>query len=232
MSYSNNDGFLRHFFSAGMLCWAACSLAGCGAATGTPAAAVPESVSAEPTTSAAVKDSAVNDSVDTDSAKSDSAAKAGLGSAEQETETSTDEARNNRATSVAASSGEITEITFDDLKCNMQEDVVFRPWMLTDRARELDGRRIRVVGFMLPYDKQDGIVDFVLLRNSECKFGPGGKADHLIQVSLQGGVTASYKGDRPMEVVGTLKINPFLGADGNTWCIYDVAGESVKWKRR
>ena len=127
----------------------------------------------------------------------------------------------------------VVDISFDDLNCNLQVDVVFRPFMLTERARELDGRRVRVAGVMLPHTQTRGIAEFVLLRNAECKFGPGGQADHLIQVKLKDGVTTDYRGDRPLEVVGRLKINPFNGPGGITYCIYDLENsESVTWKRR
>lgn len=126
---------------------------------------------------------------------------------------------------------ELLEISFDDLKLPIQPDIVFRPFMLTDRVKEMDGRRVHVSGYMLPDDRRKGIKQFVLLRNKECKFGPGGQADHLINVTLNDNVTAAFT-DRAIVVKGVLTINPFNGTDGNTWSIYDLAGESVKSRRR
>ena len=218
----------KYFVTARSFCYAstllitACLLAGCGAAT--PAASNPQSASTETASTSSDEEKAANEA-----AANNGSSLAG----EQSESTAVVEAiEKTEPPPVVTKTGKVTEITFDDLKCNMQEDIVFRPWMLTDRAKELDGSRIRLTGFMMPFDKQKGIENFVLLRNSECKFGAGGKADHLLQVFLQPGVTVSYKGDQPLEVVGTLKINPFQGPDGNTWCIYDLAGESATWKRR
>ena len=60
----------------------------------------------------------------------------------------------------------------------MQPDIVYRPWMLTDRAKELDGRTVRVSGYMWGgSDRFAGLKEFILLRNTECKFGPGGQFD-------------------------------------------------------
>jgi hypothetical protein len=122
--------------------------------------------------------------------------------------------------------GVVHSISFDDLNCGMQADVVFRPWMLTDRVKELDGQRVSIAGYMHPDAKQKGITEFILLRNTECKFGPAGQADHLIQVKLKPGVTTRFS-ISPVEVVGILKFNPFTGPDGNTWSIFDMDGESV-----
>ena len=47
----------------------------------------------------------------------------------------------------------VVDISFEDIRLPIQEDMVFRPFMLTDRARELDGKRIRISGYMLPHTK-------------------------------------------------------------------------------
>ncbi len=114
----------------------------------------------------------------------------------------------------------------------MQQDIVFRPWMLSDRAKELDGKRVRLTGFMHGGVSQTKkIKEFVLLKNTECKFGPGGQADHLVQVKMHGSATADYSAS-PLQIEGVLKLNPFKGPDGNTWSIYDLEGETAKTVRK
>lgn len=121
---------------------------------------------------------------------------------------------------VAAKPGEAEKITFDDLNVGMQADVVFRPFMLTDRVKELDKKKVSISGYMYGgVSATRGIKEFVLLRNTECKFGPGGQADHLAQVYLQTGVTTNFT-PSPIKVEGTLVLQPFEGPDGNTWSIY------------
>jgi hypothetical protein len=106
----------------------------------------------------------------------------------------------------------------------MQADIVFRPWMLErGRTQELLNKRVRLSGVMLAGDRESGIRDFVLLRNKECKFGPGGQADHLVMIYFREGVTATYT-DRTVYVDGILKFKPFEGSDGNTWAIYEMDG--------
>ncbi len=121
----------------------------------------------------------------------------------------------------------LEEITFEDIQLPIQADMVLRPFMLTQRVKDLDGKKIRISGYMLPDVKTKGITQFVLLKNTQCKFGPGGQADHLLNVLMVDGATAKFRADA-ISVEGVLKINPFQGPDGNTWSIYDLAGERVE----
>ena len=128
--------------------------------------------------------------------------------------------------------GEPLEISFEDLVIGMQADVVFRPWMMTDRAKEVEGQTVRLVGYMhAGVNKDKHIKELVLLRNLECKFGPGGQADHLVMVKFKPGVEATFT-KNAVEIQGILKVNPYLGADGNTWSIYDLEGSAFKESRR
>ena len=123
--------------------------------------------------------------------------------------------------------GEAENISFDDLVIGLQADVVYRPWMMGDRPKELDGKRVRISGYMHAGAEPVKTKEFVLLRNLECKFGPGGQADHLAQVYMKPGLTTHYPGKDPIKVEGTLKIEPFTGADGNTWSLYKIVDSEV-----
>jgi len=115
--------------------------------------------------------------------------------------------------------GEAEKITFDDLNVGMQADMVFRPFLLSDRVKELDGKRVAIKGYIHPGATGKGIKEFVLLRNLQCKFGAGGQADHLAQVFMQKGSSVDYRLE-DIKIEGTLKVQPFEGPDGNTWSIY------------
>jgi hypothetical protein len=128
---------------------------------------------------------------------------------------------------------EVLDITFEDINMRMQADMVFRPFLVTDRVRELEGRRVRISGVMNAPDRLEGIKEFVLLKNTECKFGPGGMADHLVSVTLKDGETATYQGDQPISVEGVFRLKPFQGPDGFTWSVYDLEmAENVATLRR
>jgi len=119
------------------------------------------------------------------------------------------------------------KITFDDLNLGMDKDMVFRPFLVTDRVKGLDGTRVRITGFIhggASSSKQ--IHEFVLLKNTECKFGAGGQADHLAMVYLTKGETTKYRLEA-VKVEGTLKVKPYEGPDGNTWSVYDLTDAKV-----
>ena len=126
--------------------------------------------------------------------------------------------------------GDAEKITFEDIVLGMEADMVFRRFLLTDRAKELDGKRVSISGFMhgaVEAGRQRNIKEFILLRNKECKFGPGGQADHLAQVFLEPKHTTEFT-LQPVKVEGTLKIEPYEGSDGNTWSIYRLEDARVK----
>jgi hypothetical protein len=124
--------------------------------------------------------------------------------------------------------GEAEKITWDDLNIGMPADIVFRPFMLSDRVQELDGKRISILGFIhgAP-DKLTNIKELILLKNTECKYGPQGQADHLAAVYFAEGKAATYT-DKAIKVEGTLKIEPFTGTDGNTWSVFRLEDAAVK----
>jgi len=118
--------------------------------------------------------------------------------------------------------GDPIRITFDHIIIGMQADVAFRPWMLNDDVKELDGKKVSITGVM--HDGVSGgknIKWFVLLRNKECKYGPGGQADHLAEVQLKSTSPIAYTG-KTLRVEGTLRIVPKTGDDGNTLSLYTL----------
>jgi hypothetical protein len=125
--------------------------------------------------------------------------------------------------------GEAIRITFDHIILGMQKDMVFRPWMLNDDVKELDGQRVSITGVM--HDNvatlKNGNKWFVLLRNKECKYGPGGQADHLAEVELRPGNSIKYTHET-LRVEGKLKIAPKMGDDGNTISLYVLEDATVK----
>jgi hypothetical protein len=123
--------------------------------------------------------------------------------------------------------GDAEKITFEDLNLGMPADVVFRPFMLSERVNELADKRVSIVGYMHPPESQRGITKFILLKNTQCKFGPGGQADHLCDVRLGDGLTTSFT-NGPIKVEGTLRIEPFQGPDGNTWSVFRLDNAQIR----
>src|SRR5262249_21303028 len=119
------------------------------------------------------------------------------------------------------------DVTFDDVKLEMQKGDPFDRNLLTDKVKELDGKKIRVRGFILPSFQQSGIKQFVLVRdNMECCYGPGALLHDCILVEMQGSATATFT-VRPVSVEGTFSIREVKVGDKH-WAIYHLDGNQVK----
>lgn len=80
---------------------------------------------------------------------------------------------------------------------------------LPSRITSLDGKRIRLRGFMMPSFVPDGLKGFVLARDNEiCCFGRSPKIYDIIPVELREGVTTRYIEGRPFDVVGVMHVDP------------------------
>ena len=73
--------------------------------------------------------------------------------------------------------------------------------------KELDGKRVRVRGFMYPPFQDTGIRGFVLARDNQiCCFGRTPKEYDLVDTFLRKDVTTNYIQNRPFDVVGIFRI--------------------------
>ena len=96
---------------------------------------------------------------------------------------------------------------FDLLKVlNMEPVPPNAPEHMPGWLKQLDGKRIRVRGFMYP-TFQDPVEIFVLARDNQiCCFGRNPKIYDLVRVVLRKGVTSPYIQNRPFDVVGLFHI--------------------------
>uniref|UniRef100_A0A7C2K0D5 DUF3299 domain-containing protein n=1 Tax=Schlesneria paludicola TaxID=360056 RepID=A0A7C2K0D5_9PLAN len=73
--------------------------------------------------------------------------------------------------------------------------------------KDLNGKQVRIRGFMYPTFESSGIEQFVLARDNQiCCFGRDPKVYDLIAVQLAPGRTTDYIPNRPFDVVGTFRI--------------------------
>ena len=78
------------------------------------------------------------------------------------------------------------KITYDLLQPNIGERV-------PATAKELDGKRVFIKGYMYPGDRTAAIKEFTLCRdNGTCCFGGQPKLADMIEVTLQGPLTLDY----------------------------------------
>ncbi len=130
------------------------------------------------------------------------------------------------------------EITFDDLKFDIGKDEPFDPADLTEVIRSLNGRKVKLRGYILPSTlfKQVGIEQFVLVRdNQECCFGPGAALFDCVMIEMTPGNTTDFV-TRPVEVRGKFVIDTekyqYPGGPGpggaSHLAVFRIEGEQVR----
>src|SRR5215212_1719661 len=97
-------------------------------------------------------------------------------------------------------------ISFDDIKLDLKKDQPFKQELLTSAVKKLDGKVVRIRGYILPSFQQSGIKQFVLVRdNMECCFGPGAALHDCIVVEMSAGTTTDFT-VRPVTVEGKFSV--------------------------
>jgi hypothetical protein len=120
------------------------------------------------------------------------------------------------------------EISFDDIKLEMQKGDPFTRDLLPPRVTALERARVRIRGYILPSFQQSGLTQFVLVRdNQECCFGPGAALHDCVVVRMRPGTSAEFS-IRPVAVAGTFRVEELRGPDGRHLAIYALDGEEVR----
>lgn len=102
-------------------------------------------------------------------------------------------------------------VSFDDVDLlkvlNLDPVPADAPERLPKWLKALDGKRVRVRGFMFPPFQDTDIRGFVLARDNQiCCFGRTPKEYDLIDTFMRKGVTTHYIQGRPFDVVGVFHI--------------------------
>ena len=130
------------------------------------------------------------------------------------------------------------DINFDDLKFDIEKDEAFEEKQLNDRVKSLDGKKVKLRGYILPSTlfRMTNIDQFVLVRdNQECCFGPGAALFDCVMVKMVGGNTTDFV-TRPVTVEGKFKIDTksyqYPGGKGPTGAshlaVFQIDGVKVK----
>ena len=122
--------------------------------------------------------------------------------------------------------GKTIDLTFDDLKFDIQPDAPFERSMLPQEIEDLHGQKIRIGGYILPSYSNRDIKQFVLVRdNMECCFGPGAALYDCMLVEMEGrGVDFTV---RPIVVEGDFHVQEYV-IDGRHMAIYHMQGLSIQ----
>lgn len=102
-------------------------------------------------------------------------------------------------------------VSYDDLDLlkvmNLDPVPSDAPERMPAWLKALDGKRLRVRGFMFPPFQDKDIRGFVLARDNQiCCFGRTPKEYDLIDIFMRKGVTTHYIQNRPFDVVGVFRI--------------------------
>lgn len=123
------------------------------------------------------------------------------------------------------------DLTFDDIKFDIEKGGAFKRSMLTKDIEGLNKKTIRIRGYILPTSvyQSSGIEEFVLVRdNQECCFGPGAALYDCIIVQMEKGKTADFT-TRPVAVRGKFEIKEFKYPDSDEhYAIYKMTATEVK----
>ena len=102
-------------------------------------------------------------------------------------------------------------VSFDDLDLTklvpdiVSEDEAAK--QLPEWLRKLDGRRVRIRGFMLPTSMENDLSSFVLTRDTSAMgFGPTPRVSSIIETTLREGITTDYIQDRAFDVAGVFHL--------------------------
>ncbi len=127
-----------------------------------------------------------------------------------------------------ASDSSAKEITFDEIKLELKKGDAYDSKVLTDKVKDLNGKSIRIRGYILPSFQQNGIKQFILVRdNMECCFGPGALLHDCIVVEMLPPATATFT-VRPVSVEGKFSVRELKDDKGNYLAIYHLDGKQVK----
>ncbi|PQO33918.1 DUF3299 domain-containing protein [Blastopirellula marina] len=123
--------------------------------------------------------------------------------------------------------GKTIDMTFDDIKFDIEADANFERSMLPQPIEDLKKQKIRIGGYILPGFQSRDIKQFVLVRdNMECCFGPGAALYDCILVEMSGrGVDFTV---RPVTVEGEFTIQEYKDGEGKVRAIYHLQGTNVR----
>jgi hypothetical protein len=130
--------------------------------------------------------------------------------------------------------GEAVRVSYDDIDLlkvlNMDPVPPDAATYMPAWLKSLDGRRIRIRGFMYPTFQQTGVHAFGLARDNQiCCFGRNPKIYDVFDVVLHEGATTNYIPNRPFDVVGVFHIHP-EAEDGKLYRLYEMDDATVVTK--
>ncbi|QEG23973.1 hypothetical protein [Mariniblastus fucicola] len=124
-------------------------------------------------------------------------------------------------------SGDKLDLTFDDLKFDIEVGEPFERSLLSEEVKAFDGKQITLSGYMRPSFKASGLKGFIFVRDDkECCFGPQAAIYDCVRVYMKKGTDTDYI-VRPFKVRGDFYFKEKEGPDGAIWSIFNMKNASI-----
>ncbi|MFO1019641.1 MAG: DUF3299 domain-containing protein [Planctomycetales bacterium] len=129
--------------------------------------------------------------------------------------------------------GKVLRVSYDDIDLikvlNLKKPTPNVMDLMPGWLKSLEGKRVRMRGFMYPPYQQEGIDHFVFCRDTgACCFGPNPIVYYMIDVRMKPGTTTDYIENRPFDVEGTFRIKTaVLEGTGEVYELYHLEQASV-----
>jgi hypothetical protein len=124
----------------------------------------------------------------------------------------------------------VLDLTFDDLKFDIEKGAKFDRKMLPQKIEDYKGKKITIRGYILPSSvfQREGIKVFILVRDDkECCFGPMAAIYDCMRIEMEGNAIATFT-TRPITVEGEFDIREWAVIDGRPMAIYHMKATSAK----
>lgn len=124
----------------------------------------------------------------------------------------------------------VLDLTFDDLKFDIEKGGKFERAMLPKKIEDLKGQKITIRGYILPTSvfQREGIKQFILVRDDkECCFGPMAAIYDCMRIDIVSDAVASFT-TRPITVEGEFEIKEWAVINGIPSAIFHLKAKSAK----
>jgi hypothetical protein len=116
---------------------------------------------------------------------------------------------------------QIKEITFDDLKLDLKKEKDYDASLLTEKVKQLEGKPVRIRGWIYPSFQAKGITRFALVYD-DCYL-----VDNCIVVEMTPPATIDYV-VHAIDVEGIFSIRELTAPDGKVHAIYHMEAKKVR----
>jgi len=100
---------------------------------------------------------------------------------------------------------------------------------IADEAKEMDGQKVFVKGYMYPENQVHGLRHFVLCKDTgQCCFGGDPAITDMIDVEFVNDTRANFRQLQLVSVAGTFRAKKIVGKGGKLAAIYSIEGEYFK----